>query len=207
MKKSNTKELILLESLELFSQKGYEGVSMRDIALAVDIKAASLYNHFKGKAEIFENLLNEMTSRYEESMSALHIPDGEPEADSMIYMNITEEALIQSASGLFLYFLKDDFAAKFRRLLTIEQFRDGAVGTTFQEFFINNCLDYNSALFSQMMQKNGFRTCNPYVMALHFYSPIFLLLSKYDSSPEKEEEALTILSEHVKQFAHIYAPV
>lgn len=207
MKKLNTKELILQKSLELFSQKGYEGVSMRDIALAVDIKAASLYNHFKGKAEIFESLLNEMTRRYEASIRSIQVPDGELEEVSKVYLNITEEAFIGMATGLFLYFLKDDFASKFRRMLTMEQFRNGMVGTTFQDFFINNCLDYNSALFSQMMQNNGFRPCNPYIMALHFYSPIFLLLSKYDSCPEKEEEALSILVEHVKQFSQIYSPV
>ena len=55
-----TKELILSKSLQLFSQRGYEGVSMRDIAAEVGIKAASIYNHFSSKEEIFNHLLNEM---------------------------------------------------------------------------------------------------------------------------------------------------
>ena len=52
-KLNSTKERIIFESLNLFSQKGYDGVSMRDIAAAVGIKGASIYNHFKGKEEIF----------------------------------------------------------------------------------------------------------------------------------------------------------
>ena len=44
----NTKQKIIEESLKLFSEKGYEGVSMREIASAVGIKGASIYNHFKG---------------------------------------------------------------------------------------------------------------------------------------------------------------
>ena len=48
----STKETIINETLTLFSEKGFEGVSMRDIAAAVGIKAASIYNHFKNKEEI-----------------------------------------------------------------------------------------------------------------------------------------------------------
>jgi AcrR family transcriptional regulator len=37
---------------ELFYEKGYHGTSMREIAAAVGIKPASLYNHFASKQEI-----------------------------------------------------------------------------------------------------------------------------------------------------------
>ena len=48
-----TKERIIYESLRLFSEKGYDGVSMREIAAAVEIKAASLYAHFDGNNRPF----------------------------------------------------------------------------------------------------------------------------------------------------------
>jgi hypothetical protein len=41
-------------------------------------------------------------------------------------------------------------------------------------------------------------------MALQFYAPIFLLLNKYDHHPEKEEEAIEHVTQHVKQFNKIY---
>ena len=43
MKSRNTKERILLEALKLFSNEGYEAVSVEQIAAAVGIKAPSLY--------------------------------------------------------------------------------------------------------------------------------------------------------------------
>ena len=49
MAKRNTKELILLEALKLFADKGYEGVSVRDIAAEVGIRQSSLYKHFDRK--------------------------------------------------------------------------------------------------------------------------------------------------------------
>ena len=42
----DTKQRILEKSLELFSTKGYDSVSVGEIAKAVGIKAPSLYNHF-----------------------------------------------------------------------------------------------------------------------------------------------------------------
>ena len=53
-----TKERILEEALGLFSQNGYDGTSMEQIAELVGIKAPSLYKHFKGKGDIFNTLLD-----------------------------------------------------------------------------------------------------------------------------------------------------
>lgn len=64
----NTKENIMYQALTLFSDRGYEGVTMRDIASAVGIKAASLYNHFKSKEDIFNIIIDEMSKRYEEAV-------------------------------------------------------------------------------------------------------------------------------------------
>ena len=49
-----TKEKITKEALTLFAEKGYKGTSVKNIADAVGIKDASLYNHFKSKQEIFD---------------------------------------------------------------------------------------------------------------------------------------------------------
>lgn len=42
-----TKDNIIEQALRLFSAKGFEAVSVRDIARAVGIKESSLYYHFK----------------------------------------------------------------------------------------------------------------------------------------------------------------
>jgi AcrR family transcriptional regulator len=43
-------------ALQMFSQRGYDGSSIRDIAEAVGIKGASLYNHFRSKEGILWDL-------------------------------------------------------------------------------------------------------------------------------------------------------
>ena len=53
----DTKQRILEKSLELFSTKGYDAVSVGEIAKAVGIKAPSLYNHSPSKQAIFDAIL------------------------------------------------------------------------------------------------------------------------------------------------------
>jgi AcrR family transcriptional regulator len=56
MKASSTKEKIMNAAIRLFSEKGYDLVSMRDIAQEVGIKASSIYNHFPSKRDILKSM-------------------------------------------------------------------------------------------------------------------------------------------------------
>jgi len=66
----STKEKILEEALTLFSEQGYDGTSVEQIAIAVGIKAPSLYKHFKGKEDILNALIDISEARYEESFGS-----------------------------------------------------------------------------------------------------------------------------------------
>lgn len=199
-----TKELILYKSLKLFSDRGYEGVTMRDIAAEVGIKAASIYNHFKGKEDIFSCLLEEMSRRYEQMRERMKIPGGDVKHVAKSYEEISESELLKIARSLFMYFLNDEFAAPFRRMVTTEQYRHSLAGETFQKMFICDVLDYETSIFDYLVQQRIFVDCNPRIAALQFYSPIFLLLSKYDYNNDNQDEALEMMELHVKQFSSLY---
>src|SRR5690554_7789726 len=96
-----TKELILHTALRLFSKRGYDGVSMRELAAEVGIKASSIYNHFSSKEDIFNSLLTEMQNRYEQIVHQVRVPSGTSEEAAMQYIGISEERLQQIAGGLF----------------------------------------------------------------------------------------------------------
>jgi AcrR family transcriptional regulator len=48
-----TRDLIIRAAIELFGKHGYEATATRDIAFSVGIKAASIYNYFRSKEELF----------------------------------------------------------------------------------------------------------------------------------------------------------
>ncbi len=58
----DTKERILQVALDLFSQKGYSAVSIRDICKLVEIKESTIYYHFQNKQDIFDTLTERFCS-------------------------------------------------------------------------------------------------------------------------------------------------
>ncbi|MCX5780152.1 MAG: TetR/AcrR family transcriptional regulator [Firmicutes bacterium] len=60
-----TKEKIKQAALTLFAQKGYEGTTMSDIAEVVGINKASIYNHYRGKEDLFLTVYKDVASDYE----------------------------------------------------------------------------------------------------------------------------------------------
>jgi TetR/AcrR family transcriptional repressor of nem operon len=55
----NLKEKIILESLKLFSLKGFIGTSIHDILTAANTSKGGFYNHFKSKEDLFFQVLEE----------------------------------------------------------------------------------------------------------------------------------------------------
>ncbi|WP_273808447.1 MULTISPECIES: TetR/AcrR family transcriptional regulator [unclassified Pseudomonas] len=54
-----TGERLRQAALELFSQDGYHGVSLRRLASVVGLLPGSLYNHFEGKQELLFELIED----------------------------------------------------------------------------------------------------------------------------------------------------
>lgn len=72
------REKILNAAAKLFSDKGYDRTSMRDIASSLNIKAGSLYHHFEGKEELLlaveEEAFRRITERVESALSDVSDP-------------------------------------------------------------------------------------------------------------------------------------
>lgn len=60
---TSRKQQIMLVSAGLFRQKGYEATTMRDIASAMDMEAASLYHHIKSKEQLLDEICFDMAHK------------------------------------------------------------------------------------------------------------------------------------------------
>ncbi|HMK26296.1 MAG TPA: TetR/AcrR family transcriptional regulator [Chitinophagaceae bacterium] len=56
-KKASKKDLIIRKASAMFREKGFPATSMRDLAEAVGLEAASLYNHIQSKSEILQEII------------------------------------------------------------------------------------------------------------------------------------------------------
>lgn len=204
MEKRNTREVILEKSLELFSVKGFEGVSVKDIAGAVGIKDSSLYKHFASKQAIYDTLLEQMNRKFEETVAFYRLPQGEIAKVAKEYGNNDLVWLKKACEAVFLFFLKDPQASKFRRMLMIEQYKNVEAAKTFRSWFTDDAIRFQTELFTEMIAQGYFREGPAHIIALQFYAPFYLLIAQYDDMPGSEDEALALLMEHVEQFASVY---
>ena len=200
----NTKEKILDEALTLFSEKGYANVFVGDIADRVGIKAPSLYKHYKSKRAIFDAIIDEMNRRFGEQAKAMQINGTDAAADAGIYKSLSEDRLLKLGREFFLYYLHDDYNKKFRKMLTLEQFHDTDLAKVYSKLYVDDPLSYQGMLFGFMVTAGILKTDNVQIMTLHFYAPIYYLLTICDREPEREPEALKLLDEHIKQFDRLY---
>ena len=202
--KRSTKQRILDEALTLFSVKGFGDVSVAEIADAVGIKAPSLYKHYASKHDIFEAIIAEMQSRYENQAASMRMDGTEAGKDSGLFMDIGEDMLIAMGREFFLYFLHDEYMSKFRRMLTIERYRNSDLAERYAKLYMDDPLSYQGMILGALTGAGAFADEDPEIMALHFYAPLFLLLTMCDCHPEREEEAIRMLEGHIRQFNRRY---
>ena len=68
----NTKSKLLKNATKLFAQKGFEGVSVRDICKASEISVTAISNHFGGKEELLAAVLDQVNTKiYEPPLRVL----------------------------------------------------------------------------------------------------------------------------------------
>lgn len=200
----DTKQRIIDEALTLFSEKGYANVFVGDIAEHVGIKAPSLYKHFKNKRAIFDAIIAEMNKRFSEQAKALNINGRDAAVDSEIYQNMSEDHLLVLGRQLFLYYLHDDYNKRFRKMLTVEQFHDKELADIYTKLYVDDPLNYQSMLLGMVCQAGLLHTDNVKIMTLHFYAPIYYLLTVCDRDPSREPKALEMLEDHIRQFDRLY---
>lgn len=200
----DTKQRILDEALTLFSEKGYANVFVGDIAEAVGIKAPSLYKHYKSKKAIFDAIIDLMNQRFAEQAKAMQISGTDAAMDASIYKSLSEDQLLKLGREFFLYYLHDDYNRKFRKMLTLEQFHDSELAKVYSKLYVDDPLSYQGMLFGFMVTAGVLKTDNIQIMTLHFYAPIYYLLTICDREPDREPEALKLLDDHIKQFDRLY---
>ncbi|MDQ7028637.1 MAG: helix-turn-helix domain-containing protein [Ardenticatenia bacterium] len=64
MSPTRRKDEIIAVAARLFSERGYHGTSVRDIARALNLKGGSLYSHIEGKEELLWLILEQAAREF-----------------------------------------------------------------------------------------------------------------------------------------------
>lgn len=190
-----TKARILEAALALFAQNGYLGTSMSDIARQLGITKAALYKHYASKQEILDRIVERMNEMDDERAKAYEMPETAPDGFAEAYLHTPVEKIRAYSTAQFDHWTKEPFAANFRKMLTLEQYRDPALARLYQNYLAAGPLAYMAAIFRKLTDSDQAAM----ELALAFYGPMYLLYSVYDGAEDKDSVS-PLLDAHIDRF-------
>lgn len=191
----DTKERILETALELFAQSGYLGTSMSDIAKELGITKGALYKHYTSKQEILNSIVERMNKMDYERAEEYEMPESEPDGFAEAYLQTPIEKIRTYSMAQFDHWTKEPFSSNFRKMLTLEQYRDHKLAQLYHDYLATGPTEYMAAIFRKLTDSDEAAM----QLALEFYGPMFLLYSVYDGAQDKDSVA-PLLDAHIEQF-------
>ena len=196
---NGTKEQILLTALELFSQRGFDAVSVSDIAGKLGITKGALYRHYTSKQDILEKIVERMYRIDAQRAQQFRLPEKLFADSPESYCQVCWDSIAGFTIAQFHFWTKDSFAASFRRMLTIEQYSRAEMEQLYRDCLSQGPISYLEDIFREMMKAGALRPGEPRQLALVYFAPLFLLIQLSDSS-QPPEEAERLLRQHIEDF-------
>lgn len=195
----DTKENILMTALRLFAREGYAAVSVSTIAGELGVTKGALYKHYKNKRDIFDSIVDRMYQIDAERSRQYEVPEEKYELASTAYMNVSMDNIKNFAIAQYEFWTTDEFASDFRKMLSLEQYRNDEMSKLYSSCITAGPVEYIQDIFREMMLKGLLREADPKQLALEFYAPLYLLINIADNSDDKTN-LLELLNNHIERF-------
>lgn len=193
----DTKQKILDVSLKLFSENGYESVSIRDICGYVKIKESSIYYHFKNKRSILDELINMFEEKANNMMNEL-----KKSLNNNIHFN--DDSLKNICNIFFEHYLMDEFCNNILRLLSIEQLNNNELQKKYEFWMFEKPLSFQSDVFKTLINLKIINSFDSEYLAINYYSPIYYFAQRWLLSGKMTKEKKEIFNlnayKHIQNF-------
>ncbi len=192
---SNRKEEILIVALHLFARDGYEAVSVSQIAGALGMTKGALYRYYKSKRDIFDCIVERMEQQDSVQASDYDMPEDDKERMPEKYEKVSLVDFVKYSKSMFEYWTEDDFASSFRKMLTIEQFRNEEMQNLYQQYLVAGPASYVKDLFESMGILNAKDKAVRFYAMMHFYYSIYAGADDKEQVKEEFEAAIKSMAQ------------
>ena len=149
-----TKQKILETAIELFSEKGFHGTSVRDIARATGLQVSSLYSHFTGKEDLLEAIL----VWYQQQVKQIRVP---PERLDALIGTMPPKVLLMAGFVRLKAITGTSLMGQVIRILLTEMYRNPRVREFYLTWYFHENLEAARVVFQKMADRGLLRPCNP----------------------------------------------
>jgi AcrR family transcriptional regulator len=188
-----TKQRIFEVSLDLFAQKGFDAVPMREIAEAVGIKKASLYSHFSSKDDLIGQILTYPSM-------ALMEQSPKDDAEAMI-VSMGVEGFMTMACGVFNRWIAAQDMEKVWRIICIELYHDPRIKAFYGQF-TGDAIAFWTSNFDNMRKHGLIKQLDSEALAreylaFYMYAIMDHFIAHFDGKTTFLEANQTMLDRHM----------
>ena len=192
---SDTKEKILITALKMFSEKGYGGTNLRELLAELGFTKAAFYKHYESKEELWNAVIDEMCTYYEENFGSIR---------NMPTIPRSTDELKKLTLKMLNFTMRDEKIIMMRKLLLTEQFHDERIRKLTTEHFNIGLESMFTTIFEGMVKNGSLKKDNPAMLAFAFTSPISSLIQLCDREPNRYRAVMRKINAFVDHFISEY---
>ena len=179
----NTREKIMDVALHMFSERGYEAVSIRDICGEVGIKESTLYYHFKNKKDILDSLVEKFRSHIDGLLT--HVDEITEKPAKKKGKDIENQMVDSYMMDSYLF---DPFCNLMLRLMMIEQFHNEEIRALYEKTLFTDPLEIQMNIFKKLAATGVFPEKDVEWIVKEYHSYMTMLTFKYLLNGELTEK-------------------
>ncbi len=194
-----TKEKIFDAAVDLFAERGYEGVSIRDIGRAVGITEAAVYKHYASKEAILESIFTYVEGRI--------YPKAPGASIDVLVDALSFREILQSMPK---FMMADPHLARITRIMLIEMYHNEKIREYVRRELFERPVDETEALFKKLMETGKIKPCDPRAMAtlfisylVYWYFEIFIFRYGEPMDSDRNEK---MTQAQIRSFADLLEP-
>jgi AcrR family transcriptional regulator len=193
-----TKDKIFDAAIDLFAERGYDHVSVRDIARAVGLTEGAVYKHYSSKDEILESIF-----AYVEGRIYPQVPEGSLDAMAEA---LSLQQILESVPR---FMMADRNLSRITRIMLIELYHNEKIGNYFRRELVERPIDETEVMFRKLIEHGKIRPCDPRTVATLFISYMVswyfqTFIINYGEWDSDRIEQRTVAE--IKQFADMFKP-
>lgn len=182
-----TKEMIQLAALNLFSKKGFIATSVRDIASAIGIKDSSLYFHYKNKQAILESIITQFISISEKMMVLLNQLTDQITTITDADFHVVTQQYIEN------YFM-NEFVSKSIMVMNHERSHNEKIRNLYISWCVEKPIEFQIIMIKKLEDIGYLKELDVKQVALAYYSPLFLFFNQYMTHDYDEKNKTLFLN-------------
>jgi AcrR family transcriptional regulator len=166
-----TAQKIFDSAIDLFAEKGYNSVSIRDIATAVGIKESSIYKHYNSKEQILQKI-----SQY--PLSKIYTIAARDDTTEQLIVKMGFEGFLNDCGAVFASWLSDPSTLKILRIFYIELYHNNEIMDSFTNL-IGAGEAFWASVFDIMMKHGQIKQQDSKVLASEFLAFFWKTFTDY----------------------------